>query len=498
MGLFSIFGRTAPATVPTDRIVPLRYWDDLHYLRSICHDFTLRFDDVLDVSKLEASLTRLMGIGDWGQLGARLRLNAKGKLEYHIPVRYDEERPAFVFTTSKYDMSIQDHPLGSQLPGANQDQSFLSPSSETFAPLVRHPGSPKELADWIYTDRPQLHIHVTLFQDTTLLTLSYVHTFSDAISRTNFLNAWLAVLRGRECDIPAFLPYDFDPLRKLGREASGKNYSNFRRLLTGFSLIIFGVRLLFEMYWFRNVEEHPIRLPKRCVGRMRTKVLEKLAAADPKGVETPFVSEGDVIISWWVKTLTSALKVAPDRTIMVMNVFNVWSLFPECFPQGAAGFISNGFFYSYTLLTASKVRKDTDLDYVASTNRKALLEHRTRDQVQAMTALQRAAFMQAAPLVGDSKLLFMAATNKHKARYFELDFSAAVVSPGVPLNKRPHALGRPSYINDIEYCQSYPTRNIVKIIGKDAAGDWHLLFKTRAAAWPAIHTQLMELIDMET
>jgi hypothetical protein len=75
MGLFSIFGRTAPATVPTDRIIPLRYWDDLHYLRSLCHDFTLRFDDVLDACKLETSLARLMEIGDWGQLGARLRLN---------------------------------------------------------------------------------------------------------------------------------------------------------------------------------------------------------------------------------------------------------------------------------------------------------------------------------------------------------------------------------------------------------------------------------------
>lgn len=75
MGLFSIFGRKRPATIPTDRIIPVRYWDDLDYLRSLCHAFTLRFDDVLDVAKLECSLHRLMEIGDWGQLGARLRVN---------------------------------------------------------------------------------------------------------------------------------------------------------------------------------------------------------------------------------------------------------------------------------------------------------------------------------------------------------------------------------------------------------------------------------------
>lgn len=75
MSLLSLFGRKRPAIVPTDRVIPLRYWDDLDYLRSICHAFTLRFDDALDVPKLETALLRLMEIGDWGQMGARLRLN---------------------------------------------------------------------------------------------------------------------------------------------------------------------------------------------------------------------------------------------------------------------------------------------------------------------------------------------------------------------------------------------------------------------------------------
>lgn len=77
MGFQSMLGRARPATVPTDRVIPLRFWDDLHYLRNLAHDFTFRFDDVLDEAKLEAALDRLMKIGDWGQLGARLRLNVR-------------------------------------------------------------------------------------------------------------------------------------------------------------------------------------------------------------------------------------------------------------------------------------------------------------------------------------------------------------------------------------------------------------------------------------
>ncbi|KAJ5143476.1 uncharacterized protein N7515_002263 [Penicillium bovifimosum] len=492
--VFSLFQRPRPTTVPTDRIIPLRYWDDLDYLRALCHDFTFRFDDVLDASKLEAALGRLMMIGDWGQMGARLRLNEHGKLEYHIPARYDEKRPVFIFTTTRFGMNIDDHPLGSQLPKAGQDQSFLSPSSDYFAPIVRHPDSPRELADWIYTDRPQLHIHVTLFQDATLLTISYIHTFADAISRTNFFKAWIAVLRGHEEEVPAFVPYDHDPLCMLGTSAPAQSYTNIRQLLGGLSLALFGLRYLFELLWFRKLEEHPIRLPGRCVDRMRETVLQELATRAPQGTPKPFVSEGDVVVAWWVRTMIKALKPAPDRTIMVMNVFNVWNLFPEWFPNGTTGVIGNSFFYSYTLLIASKILQDSSLQYVASTNRRALVEHRTKRQVQAMTAIQRTNFMRAAPVVGDPGLLFLAATNQHKARYFETDWSAAVVRAGVPVSQRPHGLGRPSYVNDIEYCRGYPTRNIVRIIGKDAAGDWHLLFKTRAGAWRVIHRELMELI----
>ncbi|KAJ5965041.1 uncharacterized protein N7479_004917 [Penicillium vulpinum] len=394
-------------------------------------------------------------------------------------------------------MRIDDHPLGSQLPKIGQDQSLLSPSSNFFAPIVCHPDGPRELADWIYTDRPQLHIHAALFQDTTLLTISYIHTFIDAISRANFFHAWIAVLRGQEEEVPAFVPYDQDLLYTLGKDTPRQSYSNFGRVLSGLSLVIFGLRYMFEILWFPKLEEHPIRLPGRCVDRMRKNALQELAATAPRGAEKPFVSEGDVVVAWWVRTMIKALKPSPDRTIMVMNVFNVWNLFPEWFPNGTAGLIGNSFFYSYTLLVARNVLQDINLKYVASTNRKALMEHRTKQQVEAMTAIQRGNFMRAAPLVGDSKLLFMASTNHHKARYFETDWSTAVIAPGVPLSERPHALGRPSYINDIEYCRGYPSRNILRVIGKDAAGDWHLLFKARAGAWPVIHQELMELIETE-
>ena len=307
------------------------------------------------------------------------------------------------------------------------------------------------------------------------------------------------MLRGREEEVPVFCPFDHDPLHTLGQDhAPARNYTNLARVVSGFGLVLFGIRYLFELLWYRKIEEHPIRLPGRVMERMRESARQELATATaPDGAGKPFVSEGDVVVAWWVRTMIKALKPAPDRTIMVMNVFNVWGLFSEWFPDGGAGFIGNAFFYSYTLLVAGQVLRDTNLDQTALKNREALVKHRTREQVHAMTAIQRTSLTRTAPVVGDPKLVFMACTNQQKARFFETDFSAAVVSPGVPLSERSQALGRPSYVNDIEHFRGYPTRNVVRIIGKDAAGDWWLLFKIRAGAWPVIHREVMALFEMD-
>lgn len=56
-------------------VIPLHSKDDTWMNRGIALEFTLHFDDVLDPEHLRRSLERLMEIGEWKKLGARLRLN---------------------------------------------------------------------------------------------------------------------------------------------------------------------------------------------------------------------------------------------------------------------------------------------------------------------------------------------------------------------------------------------------------------------------------------
>lgn len=65
----------APERVSTDTVIPLHELDDTKTNRALCVDFSLRFDDVLDVEKLVGALERLFEKPGWRKLGARLRLN---------------------------------------------------------------------------------------------------------------------------------------------------------------------------------------------------------------------------------------------------------------------------------------------------------------------------------------------------------------------------------------------------------------------------------------
>lgn len=64
-----------PAKIATDTIIPMHYFDDNLLNRSVLLYITLRFDQVLDPTKLRDGMEKLIEIGDWRKLGARVRLN---------------------------------------------------------------------------------------------------------------------------------------------------------------------------------------------------------------------------------------------------------------------------------------------------------------------------------------------------------------------------------------------------------------------------------------
>lgn len=85
-----------------------------------------------------------------------------------------------------------------------------------FRPLTRALGGPKTIDDFLYSDHPQLYVKIVSFQDATLLSISWPHTFFDGMGMAVLFKNWIAVLEGREADVQPFHGYDVDPLATLG------------------------------------------------------------------------------------------------------------------------------------------------------------------------------------------------------------------------------------------------------------------------------------------
>ena len=183
-----------------------------------------------------------------------------------------------------------------------------------FKSFIRSPGFPERLDDWLYSDSPQLGIHVTHFPDETLVTLSFLHSLTDMMGLSAILDAWMANLCGEEGEVKPFLGFADDPLGRVSHMEAQPSvrYRFADMLLTGWKWILFAMsyHLSIALFWPRREEERIIFLPAKHSVRMREEAMEELttlAPIDREGVS--FLSEP------WKQTLSlpggRALSCAP-------------------------------------------------------------------------------------------------------------------------------------------------------------------------------------------
>lgn len=347
---------------------------------------------------------------------------------------------------------------------------------------------------WLSSDSPQLAIRIITFQDATLLTVTFLHTLMDTMGLHSILQGWSAVLRGQEDEVPILVGFNHDPLAGLSETKPSQPYIFADKLLLGVSWLIFAFHYLFELFWYRKEEERVIFLPAHYLQRMRDTAMGELALQNT-GDKKPFVSESDVLFAWWTRIVLRALEPAPSRTIMIRNVFDCRSILAELghIPSAGAALITNAVFATLTFLSTRQILEEP-LSFVASGIRKSLDQQRNMEQLQANVAIQKATLDNAGhpALFGDSGMLMIVCSNWCKSRLFQADFSAAVLSSGIPLSQRANQLGRSSYVN-VTGTKTYATRNTGVVIGKDAADNWWLLYTLRAGRWASVEQQLRSM-----
>ncbi|EFQ96993.1 LysR family regulatory protein [Nannizzia gypsea CBS 118893] len=509
MGFFCFRGQPAsPPTVPTDTIIPFHFWDDDHHTRGLSFDIAFRFDDILDHEKLRRALSRLLEIGDWRKLGARIRRNTDGELEYHVPQHFNVERPGFAYSTATYSMNIADHPQASRLAqphdlhAAGRPSVFSTAYATTpeFRSFIRTADFPDRLEGWLCSDSPQLAIRIINFQDGSLITISFLHSLTDMIGLNDILDAWTAVLRGQEEQVKPFVGFSQDPLAGLSRTKSNslQKYVFADTLLMGFAWFLFALRyiLTVELFWQRREEDRVIFLPARYLQQMREEATEELTLKNHgDSSNPPFISEGDVLFAWWTKIVLQAESPSPSRTINMRNTYCCRSILAELghMPSATSALVTNAVFATLTFLSVRQVLEEP-LSFTASEVRKSLIQQRTPEQLRALDAIQRNTLDNAhhPALFGNPNMYMIMISNWVKAKLFQVDFSAAVQREGMSLDERSNQLGMPSCIQGTG-TKGYATRNTGVVIGKDAAGNWWLLYTLRKQSWPAVEEQILSM-----
>ncbi|KAG7046645.1 ankyrin-2 ankyrin [Colletotrichum scovillei] len=479
----SIFSKTAPkapATVATDTIIPLNPNDDTALNRGIVMGFMMRFDNVLNPERLHSSLTKLLGREGWRKLGARLRLNSQKKLEYHVPQLYNSERPAIAYSHQTHDCSIKHNPLASQLPKATSRPAVIGTPPEKFQDLMRRSDGPKSMQDYIYRDEPQLSLHIVSFDDATLVSLTWLHTLWDGIGRQELLTAWTAILEGRDDDVKAFHGFGTDPLTELGTNPTEPFVLADQRLsVWGLARIVLGY------VW--DILRHPFEesriacIPAAYIETLKKKVNQELSEQSA-GPEKLFASEGDIVTALVGRLWSQHLPANTNKPIVLGNVINIRpALAQDILPENTA-FISNATSLILTTITAEDLWTKP-LSYTAAAVRQSIQEQGTRAQIEARKALEK---KHSATFFGDKNMHQILLSNWGKAKFFETDFSSAVVEPHLASIAQPHKLGSPSLILSANYVSGFPLRFAGPIIGKDLDGNIWWGGTLRTGLWDRI------------
>ncbi|KAM0806699.1 hypothetical protein AB5N19_07036 [Seiridium cardinale] len=485
----SWFGKKAPARVPTDTVVPLRYWDDTVVLKSLVVYSLYRYDVALDAKKLYDSLERLVSLKGWRKLGARLRKNDNGQIEYHVPAEFTAQRPGVSFSHMQHNTPISEHPLASRLPRAspNNTKPVVAGDPEEFTSLMRPEGTPSSINDYLTQDRGQLGLHIVSFTDATLVVMYYNHTSFDLMGWGALMAAWTHVLHGRE-DLVA-TPVggdpgsdDFDSYQNLGTNATETHkLADHHMKMSG--MVGYGARNIVDIA-FKSKENRIVCVPGTFIDKLKSQALSDLQAAAGPG-EKPFLSDGDVLAAWWARLASSTiLDSQSTRTVSIQYAASARKALGLSTDPAKDPYVSNLFTILYSLLPACDII-NKPVSQTAHQIRRSIIEQGTREQVEAYFALQRQGGGKMLPLLGDSNMHMMTISNWTKADLYGHDFGPAALSPEVRKTQYP------SYVQTTQLPFNFPEGFC--IIGQDSQRNYWLYGFRVAGVWAKVEAALAQL-----
>ncbi|PKK50836.1 hypothetical protein CI102_4473 [Trichoderma harzianum] len=399
---------------------------------------SLVFDDVLDPEKLRESLEGLVKREGWQRLGGRLRKNAAGEIEWHIPAEFTADRPAIAFAHIDHGMSAASHPAASKIPQPSTRPAVLG-DPDNLADLAWEAGyQPGGISDYLTSDRPVLGLRVNSFTDKTIVVLQ------NAVRR----GSWSSMLWGKTDQIPTPCGFDTDPfdaMAKDSRPITEQHVLSDKRVGFG-GLLQWGLGYGVDML-VRTKENRMVCIPETYWRVQLDKALEELCAeAIAKGEDASkvFLTENDILTAWTIRCIVSSTEMNSDRTVATSIAMSLRKAFEgDLIPPSAEHpYVGNAYGWANVLVKAGDV-SSKPLSWLALQVRRAINEQGTREQHEAYHDMVRTSYSGLPVIVfGDGTMAQIGFSNWSKAGLFDLDFAPArkTLKGDVPC--------RPSYVQE--------------------------------------------------
>jgi hypothetical protein len=230
------------------------------------------------------------------------------------------------FTQVHYETTAESH--GIRVPKATSRPALVG-DPDQFTKLVRAPGVPTTLDDYLNTDRPQLGIHIVCYQDLTVVVTHFPHTLMDGTALGMVSHAWALVLHGKEDDILAPVDWTSDPLSELGKHPSSAAPLVLKnQVMSTPGMAVWGLREKLHNT-FSTKEGRIYCVPKSYLKKLRGAILLELAAeAQLQGREDEFdrewkPSDHDVLAAWFTRLAVSYYPRASTRMVSSLSAYLV-------------------------------------------------------------------------------------------------------------------------------------------------------------------------------
>lgn len=386
-------------------------------------------------------------------------------------------------------MSIQDHPVASQFPHQTDGPS-VQPVLDDMKTFVARSDFPATVDELIQQDLPQISLHVTTFSDSTLVGLVWPHTLMDAVGAKALLAAWSSGLAGREEEVPLVVGAENDiPSAIAGDDKIQEEFQLERKRLKGASLLLFGLRFLWDKFWNPPLERRVIFLPQRAFARFRDQVRQEIAE-DSRSLESmPFVSDADILTAWITRAV--ALSEPRPRPVTALSLLNArFRLTPLL--QSTGVYIQNMILATFTFFSAPLATGSTGT--MALHHRQSFVQQSTEGQALALlrSLLQDIKSGRYPRLLfGEPNALPIIFNNVIKLDLMKIaNFSPAVLRKGDTSTSRKNPIGTMvAYHNESLDGSGMDLHNVV-MLGKDHGENFWVLGTLLPRAWTSIEKEI--------